>query len=250
MAVGTPTLLSGPLSYFSGVATNSVTSSAFTPTAGRLLVVATSSEDPAANLSVGHGEILLSQTHAGTWSWTSITKYYVTAGATFNEQITLHYAIVPSTPGSGTMTFTFNTGSAPQDRQRVIFIANFYEITGIDVAAPVTQNITGLATTTSQTITLGATPATSSLVFGALGDSFSGSGFTNIAPPTGYTELNEDKGSTSGAINLETAYKNGSAAAGLTWTNISSGNFGSGAIAIEVKDAGAAPPTRRVMVIA
>lgn len=236
MAIGTPARVSGPHSNYA-VTTSSFTTGSFTPTAGRLLIAVTSSESPAGTLETGSGDsIAISQTHAGSWSWTSLYQFYVANSSQWWEQITLHYAIVPNSPGAGTITFTYNDGSAPEDEQRVIFITNIYDIAGIDTVTPVIQSKTGQTTGSSQTLTLNSTPATSSVVFGVIGDSFIGTGYTNIAPPTGYTELNEDRADNSGAINLETCYKAGSAGTSLNWTNVS-GGFGSGAIAIEIAEA-------------
>lgn len=248
MAIGTPTRVLGPASsYPTSIA--SFTTSAFTPTAGQLLIAVTSSESPAQDMTAANSAIAVSNSHAGSWSWTTLTQYYVTSGANSNEQITLHYAFVPATPGSGTVTFTFNTGSNPTNKNRVIFITNIYSISGVDTSGTVIQSTSSAATASTHTLTL-STPVASSLVFAAIGDSFIGAGVTNIAPPTNHTELNEDVAGgpgTTGSINLETAYDNASAGTSVNWTNVSNG-FGSGAIAVELRELSAGTP-RRVMVV-
>lgn len=235
MAIGTPTRITGPHSNHA-TTTSSFTTGSFTPTATNLLIAVSSSESGPGTLEDAHGLLTISNSHSGSWSWTTLNQFYVPNGGTFYEQITLSYAIVPSTPGSGTITYTYNDGSAPEDRDRVIFITNVYEVSGVDTVAPVTQSIKGNATATTQTLTFGSSLAASSLAFAALGDSFSGGGFTNIVVPTNYTELNEDRADNTGSINLITAYDNASAGTSVNWTNVS-GGFGSGSIAIEIKEA-------------
>lgn len=241
MAVSAPTRVTGS-KYEFATTTSSFTTDSFTAVSGRLYVALTSSESPAGTFGTSNGDVIaISQTHTGSWSWTKINQFYVPNASNWYERISVFYAVAPVT-STGTITFTSNDGSAPENQQTVIFIESVFEFTGMDQTSPVRQSKTGNSTSTSQALTLDSTPQPTSLIFGMIGDSFSGSSYTNIAPPSGWTEFTEDRAGDSGSINTETAYVRNTSSTGLTWTNVS-GGFGSGAVALEIQ-----PPKNRIQV--
>lgn len=242
MAVSTPNRVTGS-KYEYAVTTNSFTTDSFAVTAGRLYVAFTSSESPPGTFATGHGDVITpSQTHSGTWNWKQVNQFYVdNGGGTWYERINVFWAIAPAS-SSGTLTFTSNDGSAPEDRQTVIFIESVYEFaSGFDPYNPVRQYATSQTLATTHSVTLPMDPYSDSLVFGMIGDSFVGSGYTNITPPSGFTEYNEDRAGSSGSINCETAYKNGNAGRTAQWGNVSNG-FGSGAMLMEIAPNHGIPP--------
>jgi hypothetical protein len=100
--LGDPVQLFAP---FSSGAASTNTTPAFTPVAGDLLLIAVSarqniSTDPVPTFAI-------SQTHAGTWNW---TKYEAQNVGTPTPVVAVFAAIVPASPGSGTITVS--TGAA------------------------------------------------------------------------------------------------------------------------------------------
>lgn len=239
MAIGTPTRIYGPGVHNSSNV-NSFTSSSFTPTTGRLIVACLTTQNQAGALNDANGQLGLSQTHAGSWSWTILgngaNATFDPNGATYYGRVFLAYAIVPSTPGAGTLTFNFNT-SGSVNRNRNIVITNVYEVDGVDTSAPVTQSIIARAgSVSSNTATFGSSLASSSMAFALVGNSYETTD-TDIIVPTNYTELHETP-SADGFFNQQlcVAYDNGSAGTSVNWTGLSA-LYGSSTIAIEIKEA-------------
>jgi len=240
MAVGIPTRVYGP-GVHSTTNIDSFTTSSFTPTAGSLAVLAMTTQQGDGLLDDSNGQLSLSQTHAGSWSWTILGNGANSTsdpnGATYYGRVFLAYAIVPASPGSGTMTFTFNGGGGAINRNRNIVIANIYELTGVDTSAPVTQSIINRAGSVStNTATFASSLASTSLAFATVGNSYE-TVDTNIVVPTNYTELHEDP-SLDPSFNQQlcSGYDLTSAGTSVNWTVLSA-LFGSSTIAIEIKEA-------------
>lgn len=253
--ISAPTRLEGPGVHNSSDV-NSYTTGSFTPTAGRLLVCSLSTQNQLGQLQTATGTMTISQTHSGTWTWTYLSELFdLNTGSSYYGRNFIAYAVVPATPGAGTITYTFNTGSGGTSKNRNIIIENVYEIDGVDQTNPVVQAITGRSTTsTSVTITYPVTPGISAMSISNVGNSYDTSD-TNIAVPTNYTELHEN--SSADATNnqqLCTAYDLSSVGTSVNWTTLSN-LYGAGAIALELRSAltGSSPPagdtTRRAIVI-
>lgn len=240
MAIGTPSRVYGPgIHYGSNV--NSFTTGSFTPTASRLLVACLTTQQGDGLMDDSNGHVGITQTHSGSWSWTilgnSSNATFDPNGGTYYGRVFMAYAIVPATPGSGTVTFTFNSGVGALNRNRNIVISNIYQIDGIDTTSPVTQSIIARAGSTStNTATFGSSLAASSMAFALVGNSYETTD-TNIAVPTNYTELHEDP-SLDGLFNQQlcVAYDLTSAGTSVNWSSLSA-LFGSSTIAIEIKEA-------------
>jgi hypothetical protein len=235
MAVGTPTRVAGPIAQHldSPGPVSSSTTGSFTPVAGSLLVAVLTTGDFGAAI----GTQSISNTHAGSWSWTQLTQIHE---ATYSR-MSLYYAIVPTSPGNGTITFTYTNN-------RETVAANVYEITGVDTSTPVVQSKLATGTGTSRSTTLDSTPASDSLIFGFVADSWAAN-VPTITPGAGYTTLHQTNSpgiaDNGGAY---TMYRNGGTGTTVNATNLSTDSYGSGIIAIEVAAATAPEPrTSRIL---
>lgn len=160
---------------------NDQTSGSFTPVAGSLLIVASVTE-MAVGPNTGN---TISNTHAGSWSWQQATHSYDDNGSGDDSRLSIFYAIVPSSPGAGTVTVAFNEG-------RRKGLMGVWEVAGINTANPVLQTVAGAVTTTSTlTLTFGGAVSASSMVFGLCANAVSAPTNNNITPGTGFTELTE-----------------------------------------------------------
>jgi hypothetical protein len=201
---------------YATTAANTVTSSSFTPAAGALLVVLyhefTDDHTPT---------LVVTNTHAGTGAWSYIditdndtTNWYVARAA---------YAVIGGSPGAGTVTYTRRAGT-----NSVGMYADLIEVTSTLGTPTVKQSITGISTGASLTVTLPATPATSSYVFSAL----TADSTTAVADPTGYT--NRFTFAIVGSVSMPDSEKLSSAAAAVAWTGL--GSYHAAGLALEVAD--------------
>lgn len=243
MAIGTPSSLAGP-TWNSGVV-NSRASSSYTPTVGNVLlacIVSQSNTDPG-GLTAAAGLELISTTHAGL-TWTPVITNGVVfdpSGASYYARMIVYWATCPASPGSGTTTFTFNDGSAPENIQRNQTIYNIISISGVDPYNPIVQSKSNTGTTaTSLTATLDATPKPDSIVVGFCAVAYGASGTdTNIGVPTNHTELSETNG-TDASYNdqLVVSYDIAGAGTSLNFTNFpttGTATSGSAIIGVELR---------------
>lgn len=253
MAVGTPSSLTGP-TWTAGVVSSRTTGS-YTPTVNNVLlacIVSQSNNDPG-GLTGSAGLELISTTHAGL-TWTPVITNGVVfdpSGASNYARMIVYYATCPGSPGSGTTTFTFNDGSAPENIQRNQTIYNVISVSGVDPWNPIVQSKSNTGTTaTNLTATLDSTPKPDSIVIGFCAVAYGASGTdTNIGVPTNHTELSETNG-TDASFNdqLVVSYDIGSSGTSLNFTNFPTGGTatsGSAIIGVELRafNAGIPPGT-------
>lgn len=221
---------------------DSRTTSSFTPTAGRILVVCVDSQNQLGQLNDSTGTMAISNTHSGSWTWTilgnSSNSTYDPNSSTYYGRVHLAYAIVPSSPGSGTITLTFNGGGGSVNKKRNIVIADVLEFSGVDNSAPVVQSkISRAGAVTSHTATLDSTPGTNNAVVAHIGVSYDAD-HTNVAPPTNHTEISDyDTGNPDYNHSFVDSYDIGSAGTSLNFTTFPSSTYGSSIIGIELKEA-------------
>lgn len=131
-----------------------VTSTSATPTAGAMCVVCVGMEFPDVTLPT----FTLTNTHAGSWTWTLAGSRNYGAPGT---HVAIYWAIVPATPGAGTWTWGKAGGGGAAVGISVFELndtVSTVQTTGNDV------------TTNNLTITMGSTPLATSTVVAVLMD--------------------------------------------------------------------------------
>lgn len=195
------------VNYAGSNSTNTLTSNAFTPAGGALLVVLF---DEITN-DAGHA-LTMSSTFSGQGAW---TIYSVNRDDGFGNKwiARIAWSVCGGSPGSGTVTCTRPAGSTASG-----MFAEFIEVTGQDAAAPIRQNAQNSGTGSSLATTLGSAPLASSYLFTSVGDSATGA-----AAPSGMTMLGTfDSNVGAGGGYHAHAEKLGSGAQANTWTGLNS----------------------------
>lgn len=159
------------------------------------------------------GTFSISTTLANVGSWTEIT---LVVGVV---RMSIFYAVVTGSPGSGTITITATTNLSADWRLTVC------ETTGHDTTAPVPQNNTGGGTATTLSILLPAAPAAGSMTVGFVTD-ING---TDVTPGAGFAELQDV---IVGGNRTEIEYDNTSPGDTIDWSTLNTTN--NAGIAIEV----------------
>ena len=206
MAVSTPSLLTSGSDTSD---TTSSTSASFSPTANALIMVAMATvENP-------HTVDSISDTFGGL-SWTQIDSPVGSDG----RHCTFFFANAGASPGSGTVTITYNVAVA----KAAWVIA---EVTGHNQAAPVSEQ--GIANGSGSTlgVTL-ADFATGNLIIGAIMDH----GNQDIASGSGETEIAEAE---SGGTTAARAQMQFGTDTTTNWTNLD--NRMNKAVAVEIAQA-------------
>lgn len=139
-------------------------------------------EQPGGNAGDAVGTTGLTNTHAGSWSWTQVTETFHPASP-FRQRISVFTALAPTT-GPGTITFTFS------NPRNIVLVPGIYRIRNADQSAPVRQSATASvgASANQVTATFATEPLADSLIFAFGANSY------DTVPPTleagsGFTEL-------------------------------------------------------------
>lgn len=135
MVMSTTTLASGE-----GTAATSAVSGSATPVAGRICYAMVGADD-----TTGAFTFSISNTHAGSWSWTELATYLHDAGSGTRIRVSIFASVVPSTPGAGTWTVTKTGGTG----EIAISVAEYAEAIMEPVQA---AGNTGTATTLAITM--------------------------------------------------------------------------------------------------
>lgn len=135
--------------------------------------------------------------------------------------------------GAGTLTVTATRQAGTFDHGWII---HFIRVQNPNAVGAVGQ-VTDLTSSTSESVSLDAVPASNSLV---LAFAFDNNGDTAITEPTGMTELG-DNGVTAFGIHMESAKKETGGSQSMTFTNMAADVFGRAAIAFEVTSASLPP---------
>lgn len=219
MSLSTPALLT-TATVATGSAT-SLTSASVSPSSDALLIaIIKTTGDRSGSLA------LSSTTLANVGSWTTVTPTY--SGNADAGTLMIAYAQITGSPGSGTVTASWTSGS-----NAVMFLV---EVTGHNTSAPVTQSKIGSASTTGTTysLTLDASPASTSAVIAGLAHR----SITGITPGASFTELGDTTPSGSGNQRAQSQYDLTSATTTVDWSTLTDGNARLG-MAIEVAEAAA-----------
>lgn len=185
--VNAPTLLDAALYS----PTNTCTSASISPSNDALLVVICGGSAVAGTLAFS------STTLSNVGSWSSSTQV-----ADANTKINIFWAKITGSAGTGTVTFTgFGTPGATRAIMHVIEVSN-----GTSVAQSKSGSV---AATTTPSLTLDATPATTSLVIAGIAHVSAAT-----TPGANFTEISENNGNRG----MESQYDAGSATTTVDWT--------------------------------
>jgi hypothetical protein len=224
MAISNPTLLDTQTLQTA----DQLNSASISPSANALLVIV---HTVLASSGSGWTDAVSDSFGANLGDWTSI-GVEIDGAATVH--MWLHYAQCGATPGSGTVSVDPSAGG-----RQVMFVL---EVTGHNTTSPVTQYKTysSDATPTSPEITLDSSPASGSLVLGAIGG---GVGTTSSAATSGsgFTELADTRVATVGVTSCAVQYDNGGADTTCDWSLSNYGQTITG-IALEIAAASGASP--------
>jgi hypothetical protein len=207
MALGAATSAFTPV--VDNTSTTSRSSTSFTPTAGTLLVISVCSRSVNATLPV-HS---ITNSHAGTWTWTKFLAIDNAAGT--GHTLSAFFAIVPASPGAGTVTITNTASGAPNNTRWRI---QGYSWSG--AALPSNYNPGVLDNTALvASITLPNAPTSSSATVGFICANVVN---PNIAAGTGFTELVESGDGNATALEMEV--RTASTSSTVSWT-VTGGSF-------------------------
>lgn len=225
MAISTPTDIAGAQATGSS-ATVSVATGSFTPTGDALLLVYFTGIYNAG--SGGPYGLSVSADGFGTLSWTEVADKG-SGGAGSYARTWCAWAIAPSSPSAGTVTIAF-TGEASRYAVGCLEVA-----TGYDATTPITTTGVAEATTSTLSVTLGATPAATSAVIGVV-TSHTHTG--DITPGTDFTELSDFGIGGGQQVKAQTQYDIAAADTTVDWSGL--GTTKNTAIGFEVAEAAAA----------
>jgi len=224
MAISNPTLLDTQTLQTA----DQLNSASISPSANALLVIV---HTVLASSGSGWTDAVSDSFGANLGDWTSI-GVEIDGAATVH--MWLHYAQCGATPGSGTVSVDPSGGT-----RQIMFVL---EVTGHNTTSPVTQYKTysSDATPTSPEITLDSSPASGSLVLGAIGGGV-GTTSSGATSGTGFTELADTRVATVGVTSCAVQYDNGSADTTCDWSLSNYGQTITG-IALEIAAASGASP--------
>lgn len=224
MAISNPTLLDTQTLQTA----DQLNSASISPSANALLVIV---HTVLASSGSGWTDAVSDSFGANLGDWTSI-GVEIDGAATVH--MWLHYAQCGATPGSGTVSVDPSAGG-----RQVMFVL---EVTGHNTTSPVTQYKTysSDATPTSPEITLDSSPASGSLVLGAIGGGV-GTTSSDATSGTGFTELADTRVATVGVTSCAVQYDNGGADTTCDWSLSNYGQTITG-IALEIAAASGASP--------
>lgn len=216
MAISNPTLLDTKTLQTA----DQLNSASISPSANALLVIV---HTVLASSGSGWTDAVSDSFGANLGDWTSV-GVEIDGAATVH--MWLHYAQCGATPGSGTVSVDPSAGG-----RQVMFVL---EVTGHNTTSPVTQYKTysSDATPTSPEITLDSSPASGSLVLGAIGGGV-GTTSSDATSGTGFTELADTRVATTGVTSCAVQYDNGSADTTCDWSLSNYGQTITG-IALEI----------------
>ena len=216
MAISNPTLLDTKTLQTA----HQLNSASISPSANALLIIV---HCVLASSGSGWTDAVSDSFGANLGDWTSV-GVEIDGAATVH--MWLHYAQCGATPGSGTVSVDPSGGA-----RQIMFVL---ELTGHNTTSPVTQSktYTSDATPTSPEITLDSSPASGSLVLGAIGG---GVGTTSSAATSGsgFTELADTRVATTGVTSCTVQYDNGGADTTCDWSLSNYGQTITG-IALEI----------------
>ena len=225
MAISNPTLLDTKTLRTS----SALNSASISPSANALLIIV---HCVLASSGSGWTDAVSDSFGANLGDWSSVGVEI--DGATTTVHMWIHYAQCGATPGSGTVSVDPSDGI-----RQIMFVL---ELTGHNTTSPVTQYKTysSDATPTSPEITLDSSPASGSLVLGAIGGG-RGTTSSGATSGSGFTELADTRVGLTSATSCAVQYDNGGADTTCDWSLSNYGKTITG-IALEIAAASGASP--------
>lgn len=205
----TVTARHGEAGLFDNAGTLSYTSSSFTPTADRLLVLALYHVGP--NAATVAGTLSVS---GGSLTWTRRTSRGLGPSLGYYGAHEIWTAPSGSSPSSMTLTIS-SAVTAGGDSHMAISVS---EVAGYDETSPIAQSKTGAqASDGAETLTLDSAPDSTSVVIGSRGCSPNGGSTVNATPGAGWTELHDE--TTAGYTALQTQHRGSSTSTSVSWAD-------------------------------
>lgn len=208
-------------------ASNTFTTSSFTPTANSLLVVVAQSQPDTPTPGGSYeADTVVS---GGGLEWTKRSGVQVPTGGSgaWAQSCQIWTAEVGASPSSMTITVTSPGGAATHK-----IGVTCHEFTDYDTEEPIGGVASGYGSTSLASITLSSAPAASSFVLGSL---YIGGVPGAITPGSGCTEITDDINEW---FRFQTQHRTGSTSTTVEWGTTSTGSeIGIGAVAVEVKAA-------------
>lgn len=232
MAITVSALLSEHLTETASAVLD-VTSSSFTPPNASLLVLVVAAEADAGTGDIGEA---LTVTGGGL-TWTNRVERGATGVGGYSATHEIWTAPVVT---GASMTIRVQAATNSADPTRVLL--HVIACTGHDVASPI--GATGendIPDLDGHTLTLSASPAITSYVFGTRYMAAQVSGDYRATPGTGWTEIYDTGTGGDGYGSLQTQSRTGSTSATVTWDDVSdiaNAQDYATALAIEIKEAG------------
>lgn len=230
MAISTPTVLTSDSSTATAAA---ITTSSISPSANALLVVIAGNTIS----GISPEPTIADALSGGSLTWTRHVSRQGTSGQVASSVI--FTAITGSSPGSGTVTVTWN-GSLGTTNRKVVHVVQV--ASGYNASSPVAQVKSGDTTATSLSFDFDSTPAATSLVLAGVTTRTDGD--LNAAPGAQYTEMADTAAGSN--FNVQVQYDITTPAATVDWSAL--GAVDNVGVAIEIVVSGGAAtgqPTMR-----
>jgi hypothetical protein len=223
MALATPTYLTSSEALSTSNVSTLATGS-FTPSANALVIVYIGNTRTVTAAPTSYS--ISSDTFgAEMGAWTEIASLSFNDGVDRFMGISAWWAIASATPAAGTVTFSWTNSTARNVAAAIEFASGYHATT------PVLNSKSGSGTGSTLSLTLDATPASTSAVVGLIASAGDAGGIT---PGSGYTELREgDSGGTITTTTLESQYDLVSPTTTVNWSDLASDS--SGGIGFEVQ---------------
>ena len=220
MALSAPTQLTN---LESAVAAGNQTTASVAVSTGDLVIVA-------AALNGADAFTVTSLTNSAGFAVDAWTKHEDELATNTNQLRCVVWTAQVTSGGTGTVTVTVSVGDLGRWNVQV------FSVTGHNTSTPVAQSETAQqGAGASLTVTLGSSPAATSMVMGFLAQEGAVQG--TVTPGSGFTELYDtDQGSGGTAAALQSQYDLAGADTTCDWSNLTSGN--KAAIALEIAEAG------------
>lgn len=206
----------------------SLLSSSIAPSADALLVVIASARRGVSPMPSFVSITKTGLANVGAWT----VQQEVQATTVDWIDLVICTAKITGAGGSGQLEIHWNASGGPNRA-----VMHILEVTGYDTSTPVAQSNQNSGTANTLAVTLGATPAATSLVIGAVCSRSATAAAVGVTPGGNYTELVESFANATNTVTQEVEYDQDNASATVDWSTLNTDS--NLAVAIEVKAAGA-----------
>lgn len=175
MPIGTPTVLFDNTNFIGTGTTSWAPTATITVSPGAMVIVYAYAREETSGGSPANPDITLSNTHAGTWSWTKFGP--ISTGLTNEQCLVVWTAIVPPEATTGQISFAYNKATTQRG-------AGMLQITGVLGTALQSKIIAAASTSATPSVTFTSALTAGSAVLAFIFSSADSDGFT---AGSGYT---------------------------------------------------------------